>query len=70
MSSTQEQVNPGGVVFLDFEHPITTTGLTTAMTNKLYLIVVDEYSYYLCIYGPANKSTKTVMQASRRIQLC
>jgi transposase InsO family protein len=54
-------------VFLDLEHPITTVGLTPGSTYKFYLIVVDEYLRYVRIYGPPNKSTKSVIEA---LKLC
>jgi hypothetical protein len=50
-----EASRPGEYIFLDIQHPITTTGLTPATTYDFYLIIVDAYSRYVRFYGLENK---------------
>jgi hypothetical protein len=54
---------PREYIFLDIEHPITSTGLTPATTYPFYLIIVHAYLRYVRFYGIRNKSTKAVTTA-------
>lgn len=52
---------PGEHIFMDILHPVTYTGLTSGSTYYFYLILVDAYSRYTCIYGMSNKSTAAII---------
>jgi hypothetical protein len=59
---------PAEYVFLDILHPATTTGLTASSTYAFYLILVDAYSRYTCIYGMTDKTTKGALDTLTRYQ--
>jgi transposase InsO family protein len=48
---------PGEYIFLDILHPVVPVGLTRDSTFPFYLILVDAYSRYACIYGIKDKSS-------------
>jgi len=61
-------VYPGEYVFLDILHPTVPVGLTKESTFPFYLILVDAYSRYSCIYGLQDKSSKCVIDTIIRYQ--
>jgi hypothetical protein len=44
-------------IFIDILHPIMNAGLTKSMTFTFYLILVDAFNQYACIYGILEKSS-------------
>jgi len=58
----------GEYIFLDILHPVVPVGLTRDSTFPFYLILVDAYSRYACIYGIANKSSACVIDTLTRYQ--
>jgi transposase InsO family protein len=59
---------PGAYIFMDILHPVTKKGLTSDSTYAFYIILVDAYSRYTCIYGMRDKSTGTVIDTLTRYQ--
>jgi hypothetical protein len=59
---------PGEYVFMDIIHPVTRVGLTSDTTYAFYLILVDAYSRFTCLYGLPDKSTDSVISAIQRYQ--
>jgi transposase InsO family protein len=57
---------PGEYVFMDILHPITATGLTPNTSYAFYLILVDTFSRYTCMYGLPDKSTDAVVTAIKQ----
>jgi transposase InsO family protein len=59
----------GEYTFLDILHPVVPVGLLTwYSTFPFYLILVDAYSRYACIYGIADKSSACVIDTLTRYQ--
>jgi len=58
----------GEYIFLDILHPVVPVGLTRNSTFPFYLILVDAYSRYACIYGIADKSSGCVIDTLTRYQ--
>jgi hypothetical protein len=48
---------------MDILHPVVSTGLTQGSTYAFYLIFVDAYSPFACIYGIPDKTTACVVDA-------
>jgi transposase InsO family protein len=72
-TSRNKEAHTGGTyageyVFLDILHPVVTGGLTASTTFAFYLIIVDAYSRYCCIYGIPEKSSSTVIDALTQYQ--
>jgi hypothetical protein len=59
---------PGEYVFLDILHPVVPVGLTRDSTFPFYLILVDAFSRYACIYGIRDKSSRCVIDTITRYQ--
>jgi transposase InsO family protein len=59
---------PGEYIFLDILHPVVPVGLTRNSTFPFYLILVDAYSRYACIYGLRDKSSTCVIDTLTRYQ--
>jgi hypothetical protein len=59
---------PGEYIFLDILHPVVPVGLTRDSTFPFYLILVDPYSRYACIYGLRDKSSACVIDTLTRYQ--
>jgi hypothetical protein len=59
---------PGKYVFLDTLHPLVSSGITPATSFPFYLILVDSYSRYTCIYGIPDKSTDAVVTTLKQYQ--
>jgi hypothetical protein len=55
-------------VFLDILHPVVQVGLTRDSTFPFYLILVDAFSRYACIYGIRDKSSRCVIDTITRYQ--
>jgi len=52
----------GEYIFLDILRPAVPVGLTQGTTFLFYLILVDVYSHYACIYGIKDKSSACVIE--------
>ncbi len=59
---------PGEHIFLDILHPLVPVGLTPSTTYAFYLILVDAYSRYVCIYGMLDKTTTSVINVLQQYQ--
>ncbi len=59
-------VAPGKYICLDILHPTTAVGLTPHTSYAFYLILVDTYSRYTCIYGLPDKTTDAVVAAIKQ----
>jgi hypothetical protein len=55
-------------MLIDTLHPILAVGLTSASPFIFYLILVDAYSRYICIYGLLDKSTQAVISTMKEYQ--
>jgi transposase InsO family protein len=53
---------------MDILHPTVAIGLTKGTTFPFYLILVDAYSRYACIYGLTDKSSECVIDTITRYQ--
>jgi hypothetical protein len=58
----------GEFVFMDILYPTVAIGLTTGTTFPLYLILVDAYSRYACIYWLTDKSSECDIDTLTRYQ--
>jgi len=72
-SSRNKEAHTGGTyaseyIFLDILHPVIPVGLTQDTTFPFYLILVDAYSRYTCIYGIKDKSSTCVRETLTRYQ--
>jgi transposase InsO family protein len=56
----------GEYVFVDILHPSTAIGLTPNTSYTFYLILVDAFSRYACMYGLPDKSTDAVVTAIKQ----
>jgi len=54
--------------FLDIQYAVSPRGLTHATTFPNYLLIVDAYSRYSTLYGPAHKSSTDVITALKKLQ--
>lgn len=59
---------PMEYVFMDILHPVTRLGLTSDTTYAFYLILVDAYSRFTCLYGMQDKSTDSVVDTIQQYQ--
>jgi hypothetical protein len=59
---------PGEHVFLDILNPVTKVGLMADTAYVFYLILVDTYSRYTCIFGMGNKTTDSVINTLQQYQ--
>jgi hypothetical protein len=59
-------VTPGEYIFLGILHPTTAVGLTPHTSYAFYLILVDAYSRYTCLYGLPDKTTDAVVVAIKQ----
>ena len=59
---------PGEYIFLDILHPVVPVGFIQNSTFPFYLILVDAYSRYACIYGLRDKSSTCVIDTLTRYQ--
>jgi transposase InsO family protein len=59
---------PGEYIFLDILHPIVPVALMKATTFYFYLILVDVFSHYICIYGTSKKTSACVIDTLTRYQ--
>ncbi len=59
-------VAPGEYIFLDILHPTTAVGLTSHTSYAFYLILVDAYSRYTCLYGLPDKTADAVVAAIKQ----
>lgn len=57
---------PGEYIFMDIIHPATATGLTPSTSYAFYLILVDAFSRYTCLYGMPDKTTDAVVTAIKQ----
>jgi transposase InsO family protein len=54
---------------MEILHPIVAIGLTKVTTFPFYLILVDAYSRYACLYGLLDKSSECVIDTLTRYQV-
>jgi hypothetical protein len=57
---------PGKYVFMDILHPITASGLTPNTSYAFYLILVDAFSRYMCLYGLPDKTSNALITAIKQ----
>jgi transposase InsO family protein len=58
----------GEYIFMDILHPVMNTGLRKSTTFAFYLILVDAFSRYACIYGILDKSSLAVIDTLTQYQ--
>lgn len=58
----------GEYIFMDILHPLLAEGLTPSTTYGFYLILIDTYSRYVCIYGMPDKTSTTVITTIQQYQ--
>jgi transposase InsO family protein len=61
-------LHAGEYVFMDIIHPVSKLGLTDDSTYPFYLILVDAYSRYVCLYGMRDKTMGSVIEILTRYQ--
>jgi transposase InsO family protein len=61
-------MHAGEYVFMDIIHPVSNLGLTGDSMYPFYLILVDVYSRYICLYGMRDKTTGRVIDILTRYQ--
>jgi transposase InsO family protein len=72
-SKCNKEAHTGGIypreyVFLDILHPVVPVGLTRDSTFPFYLILVDAFSRYACLYGLRDKSSRCIIDTITRYQ--